>query len=537
MKVIIYCRKSTDREDRQVQSLGDQLKWCQEMAQNLSYDVVTVISEAMSAKNPETRPEFKKMLNLLKSWKADGVITWKCNRLARNPIDQSYIEWYLQEGIIKEIVSSDGFFRTWDNVLILRMHFWMSTQYVLDLKKDTLRGMRSKVEKGWIVAKPPRGYDIVAGEAKPWDEAKIIKDIFTLRNQGWGMPDIAEEMFRRHKFRTKTGKPVMHTYIAKVLQNPFYYGAIQWAWELFRGRHEPIISRDLYDKVNHIRRWTSYAKQTDNPIFKLRGMVYDYDTWAILTASLIKGKYTYFHTSTRSKKKIYINQQAIIDWFESNIHMFVIPRQFFDEIKKILVDMTKDQTKEAWQFRKKFSQKEAELIANKQKLLTLRLNEEISQEVFLEEKNRIISELQEVKGNLLNVDDLDDTILENTDIFLSFCTNLVQDWKRSDLEWKIDIIKLLSTNLFVKSDNSVIYKFFPLWEATYEINKNSHKYGNLSGIPWWLPDIVQSSNCLSRLVEWIIQESKRIELYKEVLDKRIRNKSQDIFTMVGKSIL
>jgi len=95
MKAIIYARKSTDREDRQIQSLTDQLKWCEETAQNLWYDVVDIISESITGKTPEIRPWFKKMLKLLKEWKADRVITWKVNRLARNPIDQSYIEWYL----------------------------------------------------------------------------------------------------------------------------------------------------------------------------------------------------------------------------------------------------------------------------------------------------------------------------------------------------------------------------------------------------------------------------------------------------------
>lgn len=56
MKTIIYCRKSTDREDRQVQSLTDQKKWCEDMAKTLEYEVVEVISEAITGKNPDTRP-------------------------------------------------------------------------------------------------------------------------------------------------------------------------------------------------------------------------------------------------------------------------------------------------------------------------------------------------------------------------------------------------------------------------------------------------------------------------------------------------
>ena len=516
MKAIIYCRKSTDREDRQVQSLTDQLKWCEDIAKNLWYDVVDTISESITGKTPEIRPGFKKMLKLLKEWKAERIITWKVNRLARNPIDQSYIEWYLQEWIIKEIVSADCFFRTWDNVLMLRMHFGMATQYSIDLKKDTVRGMLAKVEKWWIVAKPPRGYSIEGWEAIPDDEARAIRDIFELRAKWWSMPDIADEIYKKYWFKTKKWWPVMHTYIAKVLANPFYYGVIQWAWELFSGRHEPIIDKELWDKVNNINRWVSYEKKADNVHFWLRWLILNGETWSILTASLVKGKYVYFHTQSRTKGKIYINQQAIIDWFEANIHLFVLPKPLFEPVKKTFGDLLKWKQDDTSSMRKKFQKKEAELTTKKQKLLDMRLSGELSQEEYLEEKNRITNEIQDIKSSLFSVDALDDDILNSVDTIIVFCTNLVWVWKNADLWWKIDIIKLLITNLFVSEKNEFTFSFFPLWEACYEVNKNPHKYGDLSFDYFWLPNMVGWLNSpLSMLVKGMIMESRRVELYRE----------------------
>ena len=516
-KCIIYCRKSTDREDRQIQSLTDQRKWCEEIAQNLGYDVVEVISESISGKNPETRPGFKKMLKMLKDGKADRIITWKANRLARNPIDQSYIEWYVQEWVIREILSSDGSFRTGDNVLILRMHFGMATQFSIDLKKDTIRGMRSKVENGGIVAKPPRGYSIEWGEAVPDLEARVIKDIFDLRSQGWGMPDISKEMYDRHRFQTSSGKPVTHSYIAKIVSNPFYYGVIQWAGELFSWRHEPIISKEVWEKVNGIQRWTSYEKHDENAYFWLRGKVLDADTGAILTASFIKKKYVYFHTPSRSERKIYFNQQGIIDWFDANIHLFVVPDKLRGPVKSLFSDMLKWKQKDTWDMRKALQKKEVEITRRKQSLLKLRVDEEITQEEFLEEKNRLVNELQEIKMSLVSADELDDNILTSIDTLMVFCTNLVQYWKEADLPLKIDIIKLLVGNLFIDEKNTLTFKFYPLWEATYEVNKNPHKYGGSWECYLWLPNVVRCSDSpLSKMIAWFIQESERIYEYDAV---------------------
>jgi len=127
--------------------------------------------------------------------------------------------------------------------------------------------------------------------------------------------------------------------------------------------------------------------------------------------------------------------------------------------------------------RKALQKKEVEITRRKQSLLKLRVDEEITQEEFLEEKNRLVNELQEIKMSLVSADELDDNILTSIDTLMVFCTNLVQYWKEADLPLKIDIIKLLVGNLFIDEKNTLTFKFYPLWEATYEVNKNPHKYG------------------------------------------------------------
>ena len=102
LRYFIYCRKSSEAEDRQVLSIESQTSELRKLAKKLNLSIVEVISESRSAKSPG-RPLFNQMLKRINQGKADGIICWKLDRLARNPIDGGQIIWMLQQGIIKHI--------------------------------------------------------------------------------------------------------------------------------------------------------------------------------------------------------------------------------------------------------------------------------------------------------------------------------------------------------------------------------------------------------------------------------------------------
>ena len=141
MKAIIYCRKSTDRWDRQQLSIESQVEEAKKIAKREWLEIIEIFKETQSAKEP-WRPKFNEMMKLFSKWKADCIVTWKLNRIARNPVDEWTIKWSIQSWVIKAIYTEWEVFKTGDNVLIMWMHFWMSTQYILDLQKDIKRWIK-----------------------------------------------------------------------------------------------------------------------------------------------------------------------------------------------------------------------------------------------------------------------------------------------------------------------------------------------------------------------------------------------------------
>jgi len=143
----LYARKSTDVEDKQVRSIEDQLAVLRALAKTEGLNIIEEFVEKQSAKLPG-RPIFDKMLTRIEKGEAQGIICWKLDRLARNPIDGGQISWFLQRGVIQHIQTHDRSYRPTDNILMMSVEFGMANQYILDLSSNVKRGLHEKARRG-----------------------------------------------------------------------------------------------------------------------------------------------------------------------------------------------------------------------------------------------------------------------------------------------------------------------------------------------------------------------------------------------------
>ena len=148
MGIAIYARKSSESEDRQVQSLEDQVQALQVVAKNHGLVVSEVIQEARSAKAPNARPEFERLIRMVNEGEIEGILTWSINRLGRNLVDGGMVAHLLQTGRLKFIRTPERVYLPEDNVLIMSIENGMATSFVQDLSRNVKRG-------GWFPVKWP----------------------------------------------------------------------------------------------------------------------------------------------------------------------------------------------------------------------------------------------------------------------------------------------------------------------------------------------------------------------------------------------
>ena len=260
----IYCRKSSEAEDRQVLSLESQTRELEELARKLNLPVAEILIESKSAKEPG-RPVFNKMMQRLYQGEAAGIICWKLDRLARNPVDGGSIIWAIKQHGIKVMTPAQSYAREDDNIILMYIEFGMAQKYVDDLSKNVKRGLKTKIENGWYPGLAPVGY--LNNTVKITGENNVVNDPerFTLVRRMWdlmltGLHTPAQILktansewgFRTQPTRKLGGKKLARSVIYRMFAQPFYYGWFEYpqgSGQYYQGKHEPMITEAEYDRV------------------------------------------------------------------------------------------------------------------------------------------------------------------------------------------------------------------------------------------------------------------------------------------------
>ena len=260
----IYCRKSSEAEDRQVLSIESQTRELEQVAAKLNLPIAEVLTESKSAKDPG-RPVFNQMMQRLYRGEAAGIICWKLDRLARNPVDGGSVIWAIKQHGIKVLTPAQSYAREDDNILLMYIEFGMAQKYVDDLSKNVKRGLKTKIENGWYSGIAPAGYlnhtDKLTGQntlVTDPERFPLVRRMWDLMLTGlYTPPRILERANTEWGFRTRTtrkqgGQPLTRSAIYKIFAKPVYYGWFEYphgSGQWYQGKHEPMITEAEYDRV------------------------------------------------------------------------------------------------------------------------------------------------------------------------------------------------------------------------------------------------------------------------------------------------
>lgn len=87
LKYVLYARKSTESEERQILSIDSQVKEMLQLAERENLEIIDIRKESHSAKDSGQRPIFKELLEEIRRQKFNGILTWAPDRLSRNAGD------------------------------------------------------------------------------------------------------------------------------------------------------------------------------------------------------------------------------------------------------------------------------------------------------------------------------------------------------------------------------------------------------------------------------------------------------------------
>jgi len=249
MRYFLYARKSTDEPDRQILSIEAQLAELREYAKKEGLIIAREFIESKTAKEPG-REIFNEMISAIEAGKAQGIIAWHPDRLARNSIDGGMVVYLVDTGKITALKFPTFWFDpTPQGKFMLSIAFGQSKYYVDNLSENIKRGFRQKLRNGiWPACAPLDVFnDKNTRTIYPDKErAPFIRKTFELYASG----DYPLAEVRR--IMNGVGLKGRHTALSVgnyqyMLKNPVYYGLIRYKGELYEGKHEPIITKALFD--------------------------------------------------------------------------------------------------------------------------------------------------------------------------------------------------------------------------------------------------------------------------------------------------
>jgi DNA invertase Pin-like site-specific DNA recombinase len=261
VKYCLYARKSTESDEKQALSIDSQVKEMLQIAERDGLEVIDIRRESHSAKESGQRPVFMEVLNDLKSGRFNGILTWAPDRLSRNAGDLGSVVDLMDEKKLVEIRTYGQQFKNSPNEKFLLMILCSQAKLENDNKSiNVKRGLRTRVEMGlWPTVAPTgylnekhfdrKGHVIIDSERAP-----IIKKMFEkVAYEKWSGRKLYNWLKFELNYKTATGnKNLSISNVYLILQNTFYYGVFEYpqkSGNWYTGKHEPLITKELYDQV------------------------------------------------------------------------------------------------------------------------------------------------------------------------------------------------------------------------------------------------------------------------------------------------
>ncbi|MBF0311711.1 MAG: recombinase family protein [Magnetococcales bacterium] len=267
VRCAIYTRKSTDEGlDQEFNSLDSQREACLAYITSQKAEgwipVPDYYDDPAFSGGTVNRPALQRLLTDIEAGKIDCVVAYKLDRLSRSLADFTRLMEAFERRSVT-FVSVTQSFNTTTSMGRLTLNILLSfAQFERETTADRIRDKyAASRQKGiWMGGHPPLGYDVRNRElvvnameaeqvrhifrrfAETASPTQVIKD---LREAG-----ICNKSWTTTEGVMRKGRPFHKVALYRILKNPVYIGEVVYREVSYPGKHQPIVPRDLWDRVH-----------------------------------------------------------------------------------------------------------------------------------------------------------------------------------------------------------------------------------------------------------------------------------------------
>ena len=347
----------------------------------------------------------------------------------------------------------------------------MKPSDIRDLSKNVKRGLKSKIDKGWMPGTAPLGYLNTRTEIR--GENYILKDPerFPLIRKAWDLmltgnyvpSEILEKLNNEWGFRTRQwkkygGKPMSRSTIYAIFTNAFYAGVIPYKGLYVEGKHDAMITLEEFDRVQTIL-GRDGKPRPNRYEYAYTGKVVCGDCGGVVSATFkekiikktgkLQSYILYYCTCARRVgeqcgQKHYTNSEKIDEVIEKELESLTILPEFKDWALKIIAEMNGEEIDE----RTKIYEAQQKTINETQKqldnLTQMRLKEMVDDDEYLREKTRLKNELTKLRLKMKDTEQRADDWLKLTEQTFEFACYAHKAFLFGDAQMKREILATVS---------------------------------------------------------------------------------------------
>ena len=467
LKYLVYCRKSSEHVDRQALSIEAQRRELMDFANENKLNVVKVLEESQSAYKLG-RPVFERMMKIFEEQVANAILVWKPDRLARNARDGGAVIQALDDKILQEIRTPYEIYRQEDNRMMLYIQFGMSNDFSRQISSNVKRGNRQKYERGEFIGAAPLGYvNIKVGNSRNIDldpvKAPLVRRIFEEFASG---KYSVQEMCRRASQwglnsmnNSQVGKSSMYT----LLKRTAYYGVFIHAEESHQGSYPSLISKELFDQVQEALGDRSKPRKQDwthayKAMIKCAGC-----GCAITAETKVKhfertnrdASYTYYRCTRRKGRCIQpgVTEAQLEGMLKKNISNITIDREVWQLGVELLKAKHSNEVEVDMRVRRELEKEKDKVDLELNKLLHMRLDEEITAEEYAGAKKRLVDRQVDLKVKTGDRENTSANWLELAENFFETAFQAREIMEKGSMEQKRDLVRAVGWNLILRDKN------------------------------------------------------------------------------------
>jgi site-specific DNA recombinase len=319
VKAVIYLRVSTKEQAEEGYSIPAQAEACRRFIADHGWELADEYVDRGESARTADRPQLQAMLaRLAEDPTIEALVVHKLDRLARNLEDHAAVRAALRKAGVQLHSVTESLEDSASGKLVEGILASIAEFYSANLGQEIRKGMDQKAAQGGWPVRAPFGYRNVrrdgggrGGEAviEPDPQAPLVVWAFERYADGSVALASLTERLAEKGLRNRLGNPPGNSTVHRMLRNPVYAGVVRWKGVEREGTHQPLISRELFDKVqNVLEAHSTGGERSRKHDHYMKGTLVCAECGSRLYYTLAKGRFSYFRCIGRNTRRTRCSQ-------------------------------------------------------------------------------------------------------------------------------------------------------------------------------------------------------------------------------------